>query len=64
MDDKQRSNAENVKSAAQQVIEEVLSQLKRSDFFSTSLVITVQNGIVRTAKVGTEVCTNFVQPSR
>jgi len=60
-EDKERSNAESVKEAAKQITEEVLNQLKRSDFFSASLIITVQNGVVRTAKIGTEVCTNFVQ---
>lgn len=62
--DKQQSNVENVKQAANQIVEEVLGQLKRSDFFSTSLTVTVQNGVVRTAKIGTETCTNFVTQSR
>jgi len=62
--DKERSNVEHVKTAAQQIVDEVLNQLKRSDFFSTSLTVTVQNGIVRTAKIGTETCTNFVAQPR
>jgi hypothetical protein len=63
--DKQQSNVESVKQAANELISEVLDQLKRNDFFTTSMTITVQNGTVRTAKKGTETCTNFVtQPSR
>lgn len=64
MTERQQSNAENVKQAAATIVSEVLDQLKRNDFFSTSLTITVQNGIVRTAKIGTETCTNFVTQSR
>jgi len=64
MTEKQQSNVEHVKQAAQSIINEVTDQLKRNEFFSTSLTITVQNGIVRTAKIGTETCTNFVTQSR
>ncbi len=57
--EQKQSNAQNVKVAAQRIADEVMEMLKTCDFFTSTLTITAQGGVVRTAKVSSEECINF-----
>lgn len=54
-----QSNDRNIRAAAQRIVDELTKMLGNCDFFTTNLTVTVQGGIVRTAKVSSEECINF-----
>lgn len=58
--DQQRAfNASNLKLALRKMEQRIASEMERSGFFTGTLNISVQNGVIRTSKIGIEECEHF-----
>jgi len=53
-------NSENLTRALEKARLRFADELNRSEFFTGTLTVSVQNGIIRTSKIGIEECDNFV----
>lgn len=52
-------NLKSLKHAIAKLEQRILDELQRTDFFTGTLTISVQNGTIRTGKVGIEECEHF-----
>ena len=58
--DQQRAlNASNLKAALRKMEQRIGTEIERTGFFTGTLNISVQNGVIRTSKIGIEECEHF-----
>lgn len=58
--DQQRAhNASNLKIALRKMEQRIMSEMDQMGFFTGTLNISVQNGVIRTSKIGIEECEHF-----